>query len=228
MKFDKSFFIAKFKEETDERLQRLDRNFVTMETNPDDENVIAEIFRDAHTLKGSAKMVGLFEINQIGHKMEDVLGKVKEKQIPFTAELSNVLFECLDNIKILLDAEIKGQKANIALDGLLSRLEDAETGKLTKHEVSLAVPPSINLPDEKITDTIPEPEKAMSELPIKIHDSKPEIVPETASVPVHEEEETPRERIQVEETIRVAIGKLDALLNLTSEMVINKIRFNHL
>ncbi|MEK7275629.1 MAG: Hpt domain-containing protein, partial [Candidatus Desantisbacteria bacterium] len=54
MKFDKSFFIAKFKEETDERLQRLDRNFVTMETNPDDENVIAEIFRDAHTLKGSA------------------------------------------------------------------------------------------------------------------------------------------------------------------------------
>jgi chemotaxis protein histidine kinase CheA len=228
MKFDKSFFIAKFKEETDERLQRLDRNFVSLETNPDDENIIAEIFRDAHTLKGSAKMVGLFEINQIGHKMEDVLGKVKEKQIPFTTELSNVLFECLDNIKVLLDAEIKGQKANISLDGLLSRLEDAETGNLKKKEGSITVSLPINLPEEKITvgaDLCVYPNGVSS-----INEKKEsEIMPEVSiSVSAYDEEETPRERIQIDETIRVAISKLDVLLNLTSEMVINKIRFNHL
>ncbi len=227
MKFDKSFFVAKFKEETDERLQRLDRNFVALETNPEDDDLIAEIFRDAHTLKGSAKMVGLFEINQIGHKMEDVLGKVKGKQIPFTVELSNILFECLDSIKILLDAEINGQKANIALDVLLSRLEEAETGKLTKNDVSPDILPLINPIDENIADTIFSHEKAMPEI-IEIQDSKPEIVQEVVSVPVQTEEETSRGKIQVEETIRVAIGKLDTLLNLTSEMVINKIRFNHL
>ncbi|MFH1860726.1 MAG: hybrid sensor histidine kinase/response regulator [bacterium] len=241
MKFDKSFFIAKFKEETDERLQRLDRNFVSLETNPDDENVIAEIFRDAHTLKGSAKMVGLFEINQIGHKMEDVLGKVKEKQIPFTSELSDVLFECLDNIKVLMDAEIKGQKANISLDGLLSRLEYAETGNLKKKEISSPVAQS--MPENKIIEPLSEsetevlPQKIMPDLPemSSVHRdvSKSEIVPKiSVPVPIHveleEDENAPQEKIQIEETIRVAISKLDTLLNLTSEMVINKIRFNHL
>ncbi|MBU0700174.1 hybrid sensor histidine kinase/response regulator [bacterium] len=243
MKFDKSFFIAKFKEETDERLQRLDRNFVAFEANPDDESVIAEIFRDAHTLKGSAKMVGLFEINQIGHKMEDVLGKVKEKQIPFTPELSDVLFECLDNIKILLDAEIKGQKANISLDGLLSRLEDAETGKLEKKAgVSSPVSPLISqsksvVPEMAVPISVHEMEKSVTVPEVSVTVPAQNETARTVSVSqatessasVHEEADTTsREKIQVEETIRVAIGKLDTLLNLTSEMVINKIRFNHL
>ncbi|OIP38034.1 hypothetical protein AUJ95_07320 [Candidatus Desantisbacteria bacterium CG2_30_40_21] len=235
MKFDKSFFIAKFKEETDERLQRLDRDFVILEANPDNEDVIAEIFRDAHTLKGSAKMVGLFEINQIGHKMEDVLGKVKEKQIPFTPELSDVLFECLDNIRVLLDAEIKGQKATISIDSLLSRLEKAETGSLEKKEISAifsSVPETLPFEQPKKEAVIPEP---LPEVTIPVH-AAPAVVAKTVSVQAlepsaqgyEEEEKTPREKIQVEETIRVGIGKLDALLNLTSEMVINKIRFNHL
>ncbi|MFH1896963.1 MAG: hybrid sensor histidine kinase/response regulator [Candidatus Desantisbacteria bacterium] len=225
MKFDKSFFIAKFKEETDERLQRLDRDFVILEANPDNEAVIAEIFRDAHTLKGSAKMVGLFEINQIGHKMEDVLGKVKEKQIPFTPELSDVLFECLDNIRVLLDAEIKGQKATISIDNLLLRLEKAETGTLEKKEIPVITPPmakvTVQAPASVVATELAHDNVATELIPAKQMLESP--------TPVHEEEtDTSRERIQVEETIRVGIGKLDALLNLTSEMVINKIRFNHL
>ncbi|MDI6736337.1 MAG: hybrid sensor histidine kinase/response regulator [bacterium] len=188
-KFDKSIFIAKFKEETDERLNNLNKGLLNLEENPENEALLNEVFREAHTLKGSAKMVGLSHINRIAHQMEDLLGRVKEKQLNLTPQINDLLFECIDSIKILTDAEISKKEVNIDVDLLCEDLKKACTGELVR-------------------------EKRKVEKKIRLIEGAPQ--------------EVRYEKIGFEETIRVEIGKLDKLLNLSGEMIINRGRLNSL
>jgi two-component system chemotaxis sensor kinase CheA len=188
-KFDKSIFLAKFKEETDERLNNLNNGLLNLEENPEDEGLLNEVFREAHTLKGSAKMVGLTDINRIAHHMEDLLGRVKEKQFKITPEINDLLFECLDSIKALLDAAILKKEVNIDVNLLCEDLKQACTGKLIRERKK--IPRRISL-----VEGVPK--------------------------------EIRGEKIGVEETIRVEIGKLDKLLNLSGEMIINRSRLDAL
>jgi len=182
-KFDKSIFLAKFKEETDERLNNLNKGLLRLEENAEDVALLNEVFREAHTLKGSAKMVGLTHINRIAHQMEDLLGRIKEKQLKLTSEINDLLFECLDSIKILLDAEISKKEVTIDVDSLCEELKQACTGKLIRERKKVA---------KKIT----------------LVEGRPQ--------------EIRHEKIGFEETVRVEISKLDKLLNLSGEMIINR------
>ncbi|MEW6096831.1 MAG: hybrid sensor histidine kinase/response regulator [bacterium] len=182
-KFDKSIFLAKFKEETDERLNNLNNGLLNLEENPEDERLLNEVFREAHTLKGSAKMVGLTNINLIAHQMEDLLGRIKEKQLTFTPEINDLLFESLDSIKILLEAEISKKEVNIDVNSLCEELKQACVGKLMRERKRVVRKVSL-------VEGVPQ--------------------------------EIRHEKVEFEETIRVEIGKLDKLMNLSGEMIINR------
>ncbi|MEW6608607.1 MAG: hybrid sensor histidine kinase/response regulator [bacterium] len=182
-KFDKSIFLAKFKEETDERLNNLNNKLLNLEQNPDDAELLNEVFREAHTLKGSAKMVGLTKINRIAHQMEDLLGRIKEKQFNLTPQINDLLFECLDSIKILLEAEISKKEVDIDVDSLCDELIQACTGKLIR-------------------------ERKKTERKIRLVEGVAQ--------------EIRHEKVGFEETIRVEVSKLDKLLNLSGEMIINR------
>ncbi|MFH1563243.1 MAG: hybrid sensor histidine kinase/response regulator [Nitrospirota bacterium] len=188
-KFDKSIFIAKFKEETDERLNNLNKGLLNLEENSENDALLNEVFREAHTLKGSAKMVGLNHINRIAHQMEDLLGRVKERQLKLTPQINDLLFECIDSIRILMDAEISKKEVNIDVDLLCEDLKKACAGELVR-------------------------EKKRVDKKIRLVEGTPQ--------------EVRYEKIGFEETIRVEIGKLDRLLNLSGEMIINRGRLNSL
>ncbi len=188
-KFDKSIFISKFKEETNERLNNLNKGLLNLEENPDNDALLNEVFREAHTLKGSAKMVGLSHINRIAHQMEDLLGQVKEKQLNLTPQINDLLFECIDSIRILMDAEISKKEVNIDVDFLCEDLKKACLGELVREK-------------RKVEKKIRLVEGTLQEVRY--------------------------EKVGFEETIRVEIGKLDKLLNLSEEMIINQGRLNSL
>ncbi|HOR93322.1 MAG TPA: Hpt domain-containing protein, partial [Spirochaetota bacterium] len=62
-----------FLEEADEQLQELNANLLQLEKNPSDEDIINNIFRAAHSLKSSAAFVGLTDLSDLAHKMENLL-----------------------------------------------------------------------------------------------------------------------------------------------------------
>lgn len=64
---------AIFKAEADERLQRLDDLLLSLAKNPGDASTIEEAFREAHSLKGAARMLGLSGVQVLAHKLEDGL-----------------------------------------------------------------------------------------------------------------------------------------------------------
>ncbi len=66
-----------FLEETEEQIELLDNDIVRMEKEPDNDELIQEIFRAAHTVKGSSAMVGYTRMSELTHAMESLLDKLR-------------------------------------------------------------------------------------------------------------------------------------------------------
>ena len=80
-----------FRGETEEIIQKMNNNLLQLETNPNKEELIVYLFRDAHSLKGAARMIGFNNIQRLAHKAEDVLGLAKENKIEINREISDAL-----------------------------------------------------------------------------------------------------------------------------------------
>ena len=100
---DKSSIIEFFLVEAGEHIQNLNSGLLALEKTPDDRAVIDELFRAAHTLKGSAAMMGFQGVSDVGHKAEDMLGLFRSGSIPISRDTLNFLFDCVDAVKLMVD-----------------------------------------------------------------------------------------------------------------------------
>lgn len=100
---DKSGIIEFFLIEASEHIQNLNAGLLALEKDPTNREVIDELFRAAHTLKGSAAMMGFQGISDVGHKSEDMLGLFRSGSIPITRETLNFLFDSVDAVKLMVD-----------------------------------------------------------------------------------------------------------------------------
>ena len=101
--FDKSGIIEFFLVEASEHIQNLNAGLLALEKDPTNREVIDELFRAAHTLKGSAAMMGFQGISDVGHKAEDMLGLFRSGSIPITRDTLNFLFDSVDAVKLMVD-----------------------------------------------------------------------------------------------------------------------------
>lgn len=106
--FDRAQVLDIFRQEAAELLQTLSDGLLRMEESGNDPSVIQELFRAAHTLKGSAAMMELTAISQVAHRMEDLLGEVQTQAVGVTAPLVTLLLEGVDTIQEGLDGDESG------------------------------------------------------------------------------------------------------------------------
>ncbi len=92
------YFIA----EAEDHLNLLEKGFLNLENNPGDFSGIEDMFRAAHTLKGSAALVKLNEISKIAHMIEDVFEEIQEGKRKITSSLATWMFKGIDTIKWLI------------------------------------------------------------------------------------------------------------------------------
>ena len=90
-----------FLQEAEEQLQLLDEDIIRLEKEAHNADLLQEIFRAAHTLKGSSGMLGFTRMAELTHHMEDVLDKVRKGLLGVTPELVDALLESLDGLKSL-------------------------------------------------------------------------------------------------------------------------------
>ncbi|HMZ60996.1 MAG TPA: Hpt domain-containing protein, partial [Leptospiraceae bacterium] len=64
-----------FQIESEEHLQIIEKGLLELEKNPNDLETLHLIFREAHSMKGASRMLGLSDIESISHLFEDMLGK---------------------------------------------------------------------------------------------------------------------------------------------------------
>ncbi len=253
VEFDRSAFIGKFQEEAQDLLQRLNEGVITLEGDPENRELIDQMMRDAHTIKGSSRMVGLIEISDVAHWLENIMVRVRDKEMAYTPDMSDSFFEALDAIVYLTDNAGVNVDNAIDLEALKKRLADiAATG--TTAEEAPAEPVAAEEPKPK--KRTKKPAEAAAEPPAPAETVEPEVgesagteAPEAQGdedeheddehEDVQDEDDEPvaggsgqPKRVQregelkskVQATIRIRTSQVDNLLNLISEVVISQIK----
>ncbi|EOP08463.1 chemotaxis protein cheA [Bacillus cereus B5-2] len=119
-----------FFEESEEHLQSLNENVLTLEQNPADMDVVGEIFRSAHTFKGMSASMEFTEMADLTHKMENVLDEIRHGNIVVNAEIIDVIFECIDNLEKMVADVQQGGMGNIDVVTTKQKLEALLNGNV--------------------------------------------------------------------------------------------------
>ncbi len=98
-----------FVNESRDQLTAMEDGLLRLEQKPDDADNLNAIFRAAHTIKGGSGVVECHFIEAFTHRVENVLDKLRNGEIPVSGELSTVMLECCDHIGALLEALAAGR-----------------------------------------------------------------------------------------------------------------------
>ena len=90
--------VATFRAEMDERLASLTEGLLRLEEHPSPRQLVASLFRDAHTVKGSARMLGLDHVVTLAHSCEDLLGQLRDGRLHVRRDLVDVLLVATEAI----------------------------------------------------------------------------------------------------------------------------------
>ena len=96
---DVSQYLEIFIDETKEHVQNLNSQILELEQDPENSDVINEIFRAAHSLKGMAGTMGFKRMQTLTHDMENVFSEVRNGSIKVNANIIDVVFQCLDALE---------------------------------------------------------------------------------------------------------------------------------
>ncbi|MBA53487.1 MAG: chemotaxis protein CheA [Pseudomonadales bacterium] len=125
--------------EADELLEYMESALLRLEDGEADSETLNEIFRAAHTIKGSAGLFGLHAIVGFTHFVENVLDKARSGQFKIDTKLQGLMLQCKDHICTLLDAVKAGQEPAQAVlqtgEDLLQKLQpwlDSSQAEATK------------------------------------------------------------------------------------------------
>ena len=129
MAFDCSKFLARFIEESREHIDKINDGLLSLKKNPDDPETMNGIFRSAHTIKGSSRMMKLTSIAEMAHKLEDTLDVLKGKKIQLSKEVSSLLFRTIDIIADMIDQAAAGKEYPVVDKELCIALEKAAKGE---------------------------------------------------------------------------------------------------
>jgi chemotaxis protein histidine kinase CheA/ActR/RegA family two-component response regulator len=92
-----------FIEEAKEHLQTIEHCLLNLQAAVDDPEMLNEVFRAAHSVKGGAAMLGIYSIQQISHKLEDYFKLIKENPIKVDVQLESLFLKSFDPLQELLE-----------------------------------------------------------------------------------------------------------------------------
>ncbi len=186
-----------FLSEALENFEELNRLFIDLEKDHANKKVIANIFRIIHTLKGNAMGMGYDKIAELSHVMEDVFGAIKEGEIKLERELVDSLF-----------------RANDKLGGLINSLNTGEKVSFLGIKTKL----SIYLKNER--EAASEGTEETKEEPDALQ------VSDTDGGEEEEQEESDKSETSISfaEIVQIPVKKMDELLNMVGELVIERDR----
>jgi two-component system chemotaxis sensor kinase CheA len=101
-----------FKIESEERLQHLDDGLLRLEKTPSDPSLLEDLFREAHSLKGAARMLGLAGIQTLAHQLEDAMGAAKKGETVLQPDAIAGMYLTLETIRGLVIIEINEPQSN--------------------------------------------------------------------------------------------------------------------
>ncbi|MBR1908595.1 hybrid sensor histidine kinase/response regulator [bacterium] len=100
-----------FQVEAEDIISKMNNSLLDLERNPKNKELILLLFRNAHSLKGAARMIGFNSIQTLAHKMEDILDLAQENKLILNTKISDILYKTVDMIdEIIKNSISSGQE----------------------------------------------------------------------------------------------------------------------
>lgn len=114
-----------FLAEAQELLALLDTSILTLEREGPSPNLLQDIFRAAHTLKGSSAAIGHQRMADLTHLMESLLDRLRRGEIEIDTAIIDLLLDCLDALRVLQEEAVTLRSSDQDFSLLVQRLEAA-------------------------------------------------------------------------------------------------------
>ncbi len=112
---------ALFKAENEDRLHHLEEALKNLQNNPGSAEDIEEIFRDVHTVKGAARMLGVSSIEIIAHAMENGLDSARQGRLALSPRILALFSEVVGILQILTIEATEGIPAGIDAEAIAKK-----------------------------------------------------------------------------------------------------------
>jgi len=207
-------FVPDFLTEAGEILEKLDEDLVHLEDAPGDLDLLNEIFRGAHTIKGTSAFLGFSQMSDLTHKMENVLDLLRKGEMALSPTIMDVILEGVDQIKVFMADIAAGAIVRREIDDLRGRL--AVLAATRGASSGAPAPPSggdVASAPEPVEAEPPTPPEAAApdETTPPMSPKAPEAISQAASS-------------QVDQVIRVGVERIDQIMNLAEELVLGRNR----
>ena len=196
-----------FRAESLEHAQNIESGLIGLERTPQSTAMLDEVFREAHSLKGAARMLGLRDIQNLAHEIENLLDDARQGKLRITSTEVAPQLKSLDRIRALVaqacgDTAISGSEAPApaALDDTISRT----VATSARGDIDASAPPLAAQAPERYSGTAELPGVAPAASPAQPDGAMPA---------------TGEFRI---DTLRVESSRLDAVFRLSAELVVSK------
>ncbi|MFO0699117.1 MAG: Hpt domain-containing protein [Nitrospira sp.] len=188
--------LSYFVPEAQEYLEQLEANLLRLDKDPHNKELINQLFRTAHTLKGSAYTVGFQSIGDLVHHVEDFMGAVRDGRLVVQSGHTDLILRSVDVVRVLMRRDLSAVTgARQRFDAARSELKHLDQGAYG------------------------DPATARSPVAMPQDSATPKILTGESS-----EKGKPAETKSLEdrEVIRVSYGRLERLMNLVGELVIGR------
>ncbi len=188
--------------ETKEILANLDVNLINLEKEPKDVDLLNDIFRSFHTIKGTSGFLGLEKLTRVTHKCEDILNKLRKGESILNSDIMDGILYGFDKIKELLICIEANLNEEVDIDESLEILGEV-IGKMNDSD---SVKSSIETGETEKSDPVLEVVEDVQQL-------QPAPSQENNNI---------KSATQNDKTLRVDVERLDDLLNIASELVLGR------
>ncbi|MBR1942336.1 hybrid sensor histidine kinase/response regulator [bacterium] len=131
-----------FRAESEEIIERLNNTLLELEKKPTDKDLIVLLFRDAHSLKGAARMIGFTATQNLAHKIEDILGLAKDNQLRLTTEIADTMYKSVDLISKIIEQSIETGNETFNVREIQSQIDLLENIQNQK-ENTITITPTV-------------------------------------------------------------------------------------
>ncbi|PQO33197.1 hybrid sensor histidine kinase/response regulator [Blastopirellula marina] len=210
MPFDDPALLAEFVTESREHLADVEGQLLEIEANGAniDVDLVNKVFRAIHSIKGAAGFMGLVRVNELAHALENVLGKMRTKELTPNSQIVDVMLKGADALSGLINDIENSNAVDVSAHVILlneifegdGAYSSAQASTDHQSDDSDAIVDKIAAPSETADKSLPADE------PLK----------ETAVA------QRSQATSQVESSIRVQVGVLDRLMNLAGELVLGR------
>jgi two-component system chemotaxis sensor kinase CheA len=215
--------VREFLVESEELLERVDEDMIALEAAPNDSDLLNRIFRALHTIKGTSGFLGFDPVIRVSHRAEDVLNALRRGELRLSHRIIDALLKARDQLGQMLKDIRNNQLGAYALDPLLGELEAVQKPDVAPQLGDLLVAQGV-IEATALRETLEE--QNQSSEPKKLGAM---LVEKEMASPAQVGEALLKQKqiadsIAVPQTMRVDVHKLDDLINLIGELVLERNR----